>query len=439
MKCVIIHIINVGDFMYIKELTQEEFNKFTDNFKNYSIYQTSEYGIIMNTQNYSSIYVGLIDDSKDKAIIKAASLILIEKTLSFKYAYAPKGFLIDYNNKSLVEEFTKQIKEFLNKKKIMAIKINPMIIRSSYDYSTNTTQINPNFEDTLKFLQSLDYYHLGFNNLFEAFKPRFDAILDLDKPILTLFGNMNKNFKTKVKSADKNGVRVIKGNYDNLDYLYDEVKNKYPRDKQYFEDVLQFFQKRNLIDYYYAKLDTNAYLINVQKKFQKQTDLCNKLNSKLFRSAKYTNRDNTKLINNKIIAENTLNELKNELIYATKLLRESPEGIVLATMLITKYRDEVYIFMDGYNQDFKRFNAKHLMTWKLIEKYSKEKYKRFNLGGMTNPNIDNSKYNGLNEYKLSFNARCIEYIGDLELITNPTMYNLYRNSKPIRYILKRDK
>ena len=146
-----------------------------------------------------------------------------------------------------------------------------------------------------------------------------------------------------------------------------------------------------------------------------------------------------KLINNKIYEENKLNEIKNELIYATKLLKEEPSGVVIATMLITKYRDEVYIFMDGYNKDFKKINAKHLMTWKLIERYSKEKYKRFNLGGMTNPNIKNDKYKGLNEFKLSFNARCIEYIGDLELITSPALYALYRNSKPIRYILKKDK
>ena len=79
------------------------------------------------------------------------------------------------------------------------------------------------------------------------------------------------------------------------------------------------------------------------------------------------------------------------------------------------------------------------MTWKLIEKYSKEGYKKFNLGGMTNPNLKTEKYSGLNEYKLSFNARCIEYAGDFELITNQGLYNLYRNSKPIRYILKRDK
>ena len=422
--------------MYIKELTNAEFNLFTDSYPYFSIYQTSEYGFIMNTQNYTSVFLGLADDF-DKIV--AASLILIEKSGMFKYAYAPKGFLIDYNNKELVEEFTKLIKEYLNKKKIMAIKINPMIIRSSYDYRTNTTHENPAFENQIEFLKSIGYYHLGYNNLFESFKPRYDAIIDLNKPITTLFGNMNKNFKNKIKSADKNGVRVIKATENELDYLYDQVKNKYPRDRKYFENVLYFFKKRNMIDYYYSRLDTNAYLINVQKKYQRQIDICNKINNKLFKNASKVGKDNSKIINSKIFEENKLNELKNELVFATKLLKESPEGIILASMLIAKYRDEVYILMDGYNKDFKKISAKHLMTWKLIEKYAKEKYKRFNLGGMTNPNINNEKYKGLNEFKLSFNARCVEYAGDLELITNSTIYNLYRNSKPFRYILKRDK
>ena len=151
--------------MYIKELTNSEFNLFTDSFPYFSIYQTSEYGFIMNNQNYTSMFLGLIDNNK----ILAASLILIEKDGMFKYAYAPKGFLIDYSNIELVEEFTNLIKAYLNKKKIMAIKINPMIIKSSYDYRTNTIHTNPKFEEQIEFLKNLKYYHLGYNNLFEFY------------------------------------------------------------------------------------------------------------------------------------------------------------------------------------------------------------------------------------------------------------------------------
>ena len=148
--------------MYMRELSVEEFNSFTDNFIYSSLYQTSEYGFVMNNQNYKSMFLGLIDNDK----IIGASLILIEKINIFKYAYAPKGFLIDYNNEFIVEEFTKHIKDYLSKKKIMAIKINPMVIRSSYDYTTNTINMNPNFDKQLDFLKQLGYYHLGFNNRF---------------------------------------------------------------------------------------------------------------------------------------------------------------------------------------------------------------------------------------------------------------------------------
>ena len=417
--------------MYIKELTNKEFNDFTNSYSSYSIYQTSEYGFVMNNQNYTSVFLGMIDDNEK---IVAASLILIEKSAMFKYAYAPKGFLIDYNNKYLVEEFTNLIKRYLNKKKIMAIKINPMIVRSSTDYSTNISYKNEAFDGQISFLQRIGYYHLGFNNLFEAFKPRFEAIIDISKPLDTLFEHVNDNLKNKIKLADSCGIRVIKGKDDEIDYLYEFTKNRYPRGKKYFDDVLYFFKDRDLVDYYYTKLDTNEYLKSVQIRYQNQMEICNEINGKLFENI---GKDNEEIINNKINEENKLNELKNELVYATNLLKENPDGIVTSACLITKYKDEVYLFIDGYNRDFKALYPKQLMIWKLIELYNKKGYKRFNLGGITNPSIDNEKYNNLNEFKLSFNARSVEYIGDLELITNNAYYSLYRNSKPIRFILNK--
>ena len=76
----------------------------------HSIYQTSEYGYTMHNQGFESIFIGLIDNNN----ILAASLILIEKRKGFKYAYAPRGFLIDYNNYNLLENFTTLLKKYLS-------------------------------------------------------------------------------------------------------------------------------------------------------------------------------------------------------------------------------------------------------------------------------------------------------------------------------------
>ena len=114
--------------MQLREITNEEFNNFTDNFKIKSIYQTSEYAFIMNNQKYDSFLLGLENDG----IIIAATLIFIEKESGFKYAYAPRGFLLDYENTELVKLFTDYISNYLYKKGIMGIKLNPLIIRNIY-------------------------------------------------------------------------------------------------------------------------------------------------------------------------------------------------------------------------------------------------------------------------------------------------------------------
>ena len=67
--------------------------------------------------------------------------------------------------------------------------------------------------------------------------------------------------------------------------------------------------------------------------------------------------------------------------------------------------------------------------------YSKIGMKRFNLGGVTNPNTINNQYKGLNSFKFNFNSLCYEYLGDIELICNDTLYYLYK-AVPLKNILK---
>ena len=84
--------------------------------------------------------------------------------------------------------------------------------------------------------------------------------------------------------------------------------------------------------------------------------------------------------------------------------------------------------MDGYEPKFKSLNSKHLLIWKLIEIYSNQGFKKFNLGGMTDPFDTKNKYAGLNTFKLGFHAKSYEYIGDLELVCNGAKYFMIKNS-----------
>lgn len=415
--------------MELRELTNQEFINFITNCPLKSIYQTPEYGFVMNNQNYESIFLGLLKDN----IVKAASLILIKKEEGFKYAYAPRGFILNYEEFDILKEFTIKIKDYLNKKGIMGIKINPLIIKAIYDFDNQIVNKNPKYDLIFESLKNNNYYHLGYNNFFEALKPRFEAIIDLNKPINDLFKNIKKEYRTKIRSAIRNGIKIYKGDFNQIKYLYEFTKQKYTRDIQYFQDCYGFYSKRNMIDLYYSKLDTKIYLQVIQKKLNYYEQQSNYLNNLIIKNK---NRNNKKTINKKISTDKYLNQYKNELIKATNLLRKYPDGVITSCLLLIKQENEITILIDGYDKNFKKFNSKHLLIWQLIDIYKKQGYKKFNLGGMSNITIDEKKYTGLDEFKLGFGSYMYEYAGDFELVTHKRNYNLYRNYVPLKNLIK---
>lgn len=203
----------------------------------------------------------------------------------------------------------------------------------------------------------------------------------------------------------------------------------------YFKDLYKFFGKENLIDFYYSKLDTTEYLKITQKLYSDYQRLSNNLNNELIRNG----GNNEKVMNEKIAVDRTFEKYKFQLAEATNYLREFPNGIILSSALVVKWKDEVYLIIDGYDHKYKKFNGKHLLLWKLISRYSKLGFKTLNLGGVANVTKPSKKYDGLNEFKLNFNSQIIEYAGDFELITNSPLYFMYQKSISIGNMLKPSK
>lgn len=411
--------------MNLKELTNQEFINFITNFPLKSIYQTPEYGMVMSNQGYKPILLGLFKEN----VVIAATLILINKEDGFKYAYAPRGFILNYEDFYLLKDFTAQIKNYLAKLGVIGIKINPLVIKSIYDFSNQTKENNPKFELIYESLKNNNYYHLGYNNFFEALKPRFEAIINLND---NLFKNIKKEYRTKIRSAIKHGVRTYKGSFNDLNILYEFTKERYKRNLEYFKDCFGYFAKRNMIELYYTKLDTKVYLESIQNKLNDCEEKSNYLNNLIM---KKKNKPNKKLINKKINIDKYLFKYKKDLIEATNYLHNFPNGVITSCILIVKQDKEITVLMDGYDAKFKKLNSKHLLIWQIMELYQKLGFTKFNLGGMSNLTIDNKRYSGLDEFKLGFGAKMVEYAGDFELVTHKRNYNLYRNYVPLKKLI----
>ena len=236
--------------MNIVELTNKQFNEYVIKNNYNSIFQTPEYANAMKNQGYTTLLLGLVDNNN----ILGATIILINLKKGYKYAYASRGFLIDYNDDYLVEIFTTEIKKYLSKLDIVAIKLSPMIIKNIYNSNKELIHHNEDYNKIYLQLKSLGYYHLGYNNYFEAIKPRFEAVLDISKPYYETFKNIKKGFRTKIRNADKTGIKVYKGDINNIQDLYVYTKKKYPRNDFYFADIYNNFGSN--AELFYTKLDT---------------------------------------------------------------------------------------------------------------------------------------------------------------------------------------
>ena len=82
----------------------------------------------------------------------------------------------------------------------------------------------------------------------------------------------------------------------------------------------------------------------------------------------------------------------------------------------------MYIYTSGYNRKYKSLNANYFMYFKLIE-YYKYNYNFLNIEGITGDLTKDNPYKGLNEFKMCFNPKIFEYIGEFDIVYNSRIYN----------------
>lgn len=206
--------------MVIEQIEKDIFDAFSKNHILKSFYQTSAYGELMSKNGYTSIYIGGYIDSK----IVAASLILCKSIgPNIKYGYAPRGFLINYYDASLLKEFTKKIKDYFFMKGFAFIKINPEITYNVVEYDTKTKIVNSKNKEIIDILKELGYDKLKDNLYFENMLPRYNPIIYLPKYDFTL---LDENIKNEINSYEARGIKLIKGNDKDIECVYNFIEKK---------------------------------------------------------------------------------------------------------------------------------------------------------------------------------------------------------------------
>ena len=393
--------------MHIKELTIAEFDSFARSFPISSYYQSSNYALFMTECGYDYELIGFVDEL---GVIQAASLILIKKlNFSYKYGYAPKGFLIDYFDQDLLKKFTAAIKEYYGKR-LVFIKINPEIAIGEIDLVSKLTNYNQNII-VRDYLKELGYTKLRDNKYFESMHPRFNAILNTQE---ISFHSLNKNTKNKIRKGFKKGLVFEKVDRDSLDVLFQFIKYKKNIDPFYYKNYYNVFDRIQAADLFLIKIDYQEYLLNSKKLYDQELDRNNEITKKLIHHSNDTN------IKEKMNSDRILLSYKNDIEIATKGLREN-KVVYIAGAFVIRYLNRAHIVISGYDKVYRHFDPNYFLHYKIIE-YYKNNFKFIDLNGMTGDFTSNNPYLGLNNFKLGFKPHIYEFIGEFDLIFNDHAY-----------------
>jgi len=392
--------------MNLKEMSLAEFKEFASTHFIGNFHESINYALIKAEEGYEYEFISYGADE-----VVAAALILYKKIGNIYFGYSPRGFLINYSNEYLLEEFTRKVKEYYKKRGFAFIKINPEIAVAKLNKKTMNFEYNENYR-IIDNLTKCGYKKLKNNMNFESLLPRVNAIVNMEGYNHT---NLSKNTRNKVKKGLRKGLILEKAEPDKISIFYKFIKNKINKDEYYYNDFYNVFSKTADVDLLLVKVDYKKFLINAQNSYNLELRKNAELNNKLL-----TN-NNANVINAKMNSDRALLAYKNDIAEASKDLNTGLETYV-AGALVIKYQNRVIIQISGFDKSLSRFSANYYLYYAIIKYYQKN-YKYLDLNGITADLSKDNHYYGLNRFKMGFNPDVYEYIGEFDLVIDEKLYD----------------
>lgn len=411
--------------MRIITLKEDEFNAFARKHKYESFYQTTEYANFKNhSENYDIHYLGFTNNNDD--LLGATMVIYKELFWGYKFAYAPRGFLIDYTDSYLVNNITTELKNLLHKQKFIFIKIDPPVIVNERDRDGNVIYNSETINQILTILKRNDYEHLGFNLYNESILSRFNIYARLNNNTRALYNSFDKDIKEKIKLGNQSAITLEVDEDLDVDKFYDYIKRAYARQgKRYFKELIDSFSKEDHVKIFYAKLNTNKFTQNANNLYNVELQKNEGL-TKIIESGDSYKYDIQRVIDDKMESDRLLNIYKKHVVESTNLLRKYPDGISCGVALVVEQNMGVNVLVNYTNPIYAKYNVNEVMTYEIMKYFSNLNYKYINLGAVTGNFNPKAKFYSSLKNKMGFNSSVIEYIGEFNLIINPLMYKVYK-------------
>ena len=194
--------------MKIVKLNSEQFDKFASTHRYRSYFQSSMYANVMMKYGYHTQFLGMINE--ENKLIGATLLLYKEVFMGNKIAYAPRGFLFNYDSSENLKELAEKLKKVLGKQNFILLRIDPYIPLTIRDFEGNIMNLNNKGTEIINNLKKAGFEYKGKNLYFETEKSRWEAIVLLQRDIREIFAKLEKNTRLQIKKNANSGIDVVK-------------------------------------------------------------------------------------------------------------------------------------------------------------------------------------------------------------------------------------
>lgn len=410
-----------------KELTIDEFRKFSSRHPLRNYLQTPEIAQFRESEGWTGHFVGVVEGRK----ILCATMMTSRPTKFGKYFSSPRGYLIDFRDYKLLSFFTSELKKYAMRCGGYVVNIEPKVWYKERDINGDLVEGGFDNRDIYENLIKLGYRHGGFYKQLDLGKQvRWAFALPLGKKTeKEVFSGFKPNTRNIINKLHKDGARVREMKYSELDKFKQLVdssgdrKHFIGRSLAYYQKMYKLFKDSGTLKFLVAELNLTKY------------------SSKLTGQIKAYE---ARLDKNELKSAGEERELRSQLELLQKRLKnvdrdrkKHGDTLLMSGGMFMFYGTETVYLYSGSAAEHLSYGAQYLVQWEVIKRALAGDYKFHNFYGISGNFSENDPRWGVYKFKKSFGGQVVEYIGDFDLVVKPFNYNLAQIVKAIKNKLRR--
>ena len=377
--------------------------------------------------------VEFIQASQEDEVYATCMLAYLPLMKVFKYCYVARGFLADYKDKDKLVKFTSSLKQYLKKKNVVYLEMDPEIDLVQRDKDGNVVENGFNNYDVVENLKSAGFLQLPLKQGYDLSKEcRFCSSIDLrGKTNDEIFNEFSSATRRNTRTAQKYNVHIRKLGVDQLHILDSMEKETSARQDfeamslDYFKNLYAFYGE-NHVETLLSYLDLDEYEQKIKKEYN--TTLKSIEKTKTFLEKNPGNEKKEKRLKTD---ETYLDSLEKKISHIQELKDTYGKEVPLACCLFIKYGHEIVYLVGSSNYEQRDFRGPYAIHWHMIQEAIQEGYDFYNFYGISGYFEPGQEGYGVFDFKRGYNAVVHEYIGNFILPCKPFIFKIYNKLKHI--------